>query len=202
MSNQLQDAPSEPVDDRPEISVVIPVYGSEQGLPELHRRLTAALDELVGERFEVVYVDDASPDGSWDEDLRRRTGCVLRLIRDEGGRRILLLQLMRNSGQQRAVLCGLAHARGRFIVTMDDDLQHRPEEIRVLYDEICSTGADIIMGSYARKNHGLILDTQTILPWRQAAQTDFRVGHLVLCARWGGRWWRGIGPPAIRGMGA
>ncbi len=138
---------------RPELSVVIPVFRSERGLPELHARLSAALGELVGEHWEIVYVDDQSPDDSWT---------VLQQLKADDPR-VLLIQLMRNSGQQRAVLCGLAHARGRFVVTMDDDLQHRPEEIRVLLEEIRRSGADVVMGSFERKEHGLIRGLGTAL---------------------------------------
>lgn len=125
------------------LSVVVPVYGSAPMLVELHERLRKALDAITPD-WEIVFVEDASPDEAWEvlEELA---------LRDP---RVRAIQLMRNYGQQRAVLCGLAHSRGEFVVTMDDDLQHRPEEIALLYDAIRSGDADVVVGRYRQKQHG------------------------------------------------
>ena len=79
--------------------------------------------ELCGE---IVLVDDASPDSTWS--------VIGELTRDHPG--VVGLDLPTNHGQARATLCGIAHARGRFIATMDDDLQHWPEDLGVLYDAL------------------------------------------------------------------
>jgi dolichol-phosphate mannosyltransferase/undecaprenyl-phosphate 4-deoxy-4-formamido-L-arabinose transferase len=129
--------------DAPQLSIVIPVYRSATILPELHRRLLAALDGL-GRSFEIVYVDDASPDDAW---------AVLEELR-AGDDRVVLIQLMRNSGQQRALLTGLGEARGEFVVTMDDDLQHRPEEIGLLLDAITKDDLDAVIARFDSKKHG------------------------------------------------
>ena len=144
----------------PEISVVIPVYRSASTLPTLHQRLTAALTALVDERYEIVYVDDVSPDNAWE---------VLQELKGDDVRTVLL-RLMQNSGQQRAVICGVAHARGEHIVTMDDDLQQRPEEIEILYREFQATSADVVIGSYPRKKHGFARKLGTAVV-RRLAQT-------------------------------
>lgn len=128
-----------------EVSVVIPTYGNANGLPALHERLLGAL-EALGRSFEVIYVDDCSPDDSWN---------VLQQLR-AGDDRVHLLRLLRNVGQQGAVLCGMDHARGRWVVTMDDDLQHRPEEIQTLLEAISQSGDDAIIGRYDTKKHGLV----------------------------------------------
>lgn len=133
------------VPDRPLLSVVVPVYRSEKSLDELRIRLESALGKIT-DRWEVVFVDDCSPDDAWKR------------LRDFSAtdRRFRSFQLMRNRGQQRAVLCGLGLADGEYVVTMDDDLQHRPEEIGRLLDAIETTGADVVVGRYRSKRHGLL----------------------------------------------
>ena len=112
-------------------------------LPELLRRLDAALRDLaVG--HEVILVDDCSPDH------------LAQVVEDEIGRYPFLryIELMSNAGQFRALMCGMAQARGRFVVTMDDDLQHPPEEIGKLYLRVRDDdGIDAVFGAYETKQH-------------------------------------------------
>lgn len=126
-----------------ELSVVIPVYRSEATLEMLFERLIPSLDAL-GRTYEVVLVEDGSPDGSWSklESLQRRYSD-----------RVIAIQLMRNSGQHNALMCGLRHASGNYIVTMDDDLQNLPEEISRLLGEIERSDCDLVYGNYAEKKH-------------------------------------------------
>jgi polyisoprenyl-phosphate glycosyltransferase len=114
------------------ISVVTPVYKAPDCLPELHRRLVAVL-ERIGEPFEILMVNDASPDHSWQviEGLARRDP------------RVRGINLSRNFGQHYAITAGLDHARGRFVVVMDCDLQHVPEDIARLYAK-AQEGYDIV----------------------------------------------------------
>lgn len=129
-----------------DLSVVIPVYQSSSSLPELVERLFAVLDE-TGLVHEVVLVDDASTDGSW--------GVVRRLHAEHPGR-IVAIQLVRNSGQHNAIMCGFRHARGRFVATMDDDLQHPPEELPRLLEEIQRRDLDVVYGFYRIKRHSAL----------------------------------------------
>jgi dolichol-phosphate mannosyltransferase len=101
-----------------DVSVVLPIYRTAAFLEELHARLTAALD-ADGRSFELVMVDDGSPDGAWT------------ILRDLAGRdpRVCALRLSRNFGQHPAIAAGFEHARGERIVLMDADLQDRPEDI-------------------------------------------------------------------------
>ncbi len=128
---------------RPLISVVIPVYGSAGSLEELRRRLSEALEKITP-HWEVIFVDDCSPDDAWRH--------LERFAADDS--RVRIFQLMRNRGQQRAVLYGLGVAEGDHVVTMDDDLQHRPEEIARLLEALERTGADVVVGRYRAKRHG------------------------------------------------
>ena len=127
----------------PELSVVIPCYGGAQALPELLSRLDAALNEL-GAASEIVLVDDCSPDG-----------LALAVQRElPAYPRLRYIELMFNTGQFRALMCGLANARGSHVITMDDDLQHPPEEIAKLYGHLRDhPELDAVFGAYERKQH-------------------------------------------------
>lgn len=107
------------------ISVIIPVYRSQTTLPELHRRIVAAL-EPVEPSFEIIMVEDCGGDDSWK---------VIQEI-EKADSRIRGIQLARNYGQHNALLCGIRAARGQIIVTLDDDLQNPPEEIPKLLEKM------------------------------------------------------------------
>lgn len=103
----------------PEVSVVIPVYNEEEGLPALFARLYPALDAL-GRSYEVVFINDGSVDRSaalLREQFQRRPD-VTRVVLFNG-----------NFGQHLAIMAGFEHCRGARIVTLDADLQNPPEEI-------------------------------------------------------------------------
>ena len=102
----------------PDLSVVVPVYRNADTLEELHRRLGRTLDH-AGLGFEIVFVDDACPEGS--------RSVIERLA--SGDPRVTGIYLSENGGQQRAVLRGLSRARGEWAVVMDGDLQDPPEAI-------------------------------------------------------------------------
>lgn len=130
---------------RPSLSVVIPTYGNREGLPALVDELVGAL-RATAWQFEVVIVDDASPDGTW-EILRSLAERVPELV---------ALELLTNVGQQRATMCGLAHARGDMVATMDDDLQHPPRELPRLVSQLHEhPDWDVVMGSWPRDQGAL-----------------------------------------------
>jgi polyisoprenyl-phosphate glycosyltransferase len=126
-----------------ELSVVIPVYNSATILPRLVARLRTVLD-ATGKSYEVVLVEDGSPDDSWR---------ALTALQKQDPEHIVAVQLMRNYGQHNALMCGFRHARGALIVTMDDDLQHPPEEIPKLLDTISADDLDLVYGCYDKKKH-------------------------------------------------
>jgi undecaprenyl-phosphate 4-deoxy-4-formamido-L-arabinose transferase len=126
-----------------ELSVVIPVYNSAETLPTLLARLLSVLDDLQV-TSEIVFVDDGSRDGSWE---------VLQSLQAEHSDRIICVQLMRNFGQHNALMCGFRHTQGRFVVTMDDDLQNPPEEIAKLLTAIRSQPLDVVYGAADRRKH-------------------------------------------------
>ncbi len=128
-------------------SVVVPVYNSDHMLEELYTRVSQVFDTVIREDFELILVDDGSKDHSYE---------VMKKLRGRD-RRVKIIQMARNFGQHPALLCGFAHARGDFIITMDDDLQHPPEEIPKLVSEMNRRDdVDVIIASYEGRKHGFI----------------------------------------------
>jgi dolichol-phosphate mannosyltransferase len=124
------------------ISVVVPVYGSPESLRELVNRLVTSL-ETIGESFEIVLVDDASPDNSWE------IISELSLVEP----RVLGIRLSRNFGQHPAISAGLQKSNGEWIVVMDCDLQDRPEEIPNLYRKAIE-GFEQVVAVRKNRQHG------------------------------------------------
>jgi glycosyltransferase involved in cell wall biosynthesis len=125
------------------ISVVVPVFNGEGSLRELVSRLPPVLDELC-EKYELILVNDGSEDGSWET--------IARLTAEHAW--ICGIDLMRNYGQHNALLCGIRAARHEVVVTLDDDLQHPPEEIPKLIHKLAE-GYDVVYGTPERRQHGL-----------------------------------------------
>jgi glycosyltransferase involved in cell wall biosynthesis len=126
------------------VSVVVPVYNSEQSLALLVAGLAEELP-LHSAAYELILVNDASHDRSWQ--------VVQELVRQHHW--IVGIDLMRNYGQHSALLCGIRAARHDVIVTMDDDLQHPPTEIPALLAKLAE-GYDVVYGTPQRQQHGLL----------------------------------------------
>jgi glycosyltransferase involved in cell wall biosynthesis len=127
------------------VSIVIPVYNSAGILPKLLARLAEVLPPIAPE-FEVILVNDGSKDDSW---ARMTEHCGRRWLR--------AINLLRNYGQHNALLCGIREARYRVIVTMDDDLQHPPEEIPKLLAKL-QEGHDVVYGYSTERRHDRLRD--------------------------------------------
>ena len=125
------------------ISVIVPVYNSEIMLPELVSRLQPVLDSIAV-AFELILVNDGSRDRSWE---------VISGLAQENSW-VRGINLMRNYGQHNALLCGIRAAQYDVVVTMDDDLQHPPEEIPVLFQKI-TEGYDVVYGTPLKEQHGI-----------------------------------------------
>lgn len=133
------------------LSVVVPVYNSEQTLGPLVTALEPILKELTS-TFEIVLVNDGSRDRSWDviQELSAKHGFVRGI------------DLMRNFGQHNALLAGIRSARHELVVTMDDDLQNPPSEIPKLVAKL-EEGYDVVYGVPERQQHGLLRDLASSL---------------------------------------
>ena len=126
-----------------EISVVIPCYNSAKSIDELSDRLVSILDSM-NITYEVIFVNDCSKDST--------VSIAKKIIQKHNN--FKLVDLMFNVGQFRALYCGFQIAQGRYVVTIDDDLQHPPEEIEKLYHAIKSDDEiDAVFGKYISKKH-------------------------------------------------
>jgi len=125
------------------ISVVVPVYNSSVILPLLVKELEAVLPKCSN-RFELILVNDASADQSWQ--------IITELAREHPW--VLGINLMRNVGQHNALLCGIRAAKYEIIATIDDDLQNPPAEIPRLLEKL-DEGFDVIYGVPEHEQHGL-----------------------------------------------
>lgn len=126
------------------ISIVVPVYNSEESLPVLIAQLDLLRGSLAQE-VEAILVNDGSRDRSATvmDGLARRFPWVRPI------------SLLRNYGQHNALLCGIREARNEVVVTMDDDLQNPPEEIERLLVKL-DEGHDVVYGYPKEENHGLL----------------------------------------------
>ena len=126
----------------PIVSVVSPVYGGEGTVGRLIDEVRALLEPLTGGAFEIVLVEDASPDSSW------------RVIRAAAAsdRRVKAIRLSRNFGQHAAITAGLAHARGQFVAVMDCDLQDDPADLGALL-AAGRSGHDVVFGRRTKRAH-------------------------------------------------
>jgi len=152
----------------PSLTVLVPVYNSEGSLRPLVERLEPVLRQLAVE-FELILVDDASRDRSWN--LVQQLAAERPWIRG--------ISMMRNYGQHNALLCGIRAARGELIVTMDDDLQHPPEELAQLLAAL-TPELDVVYGTPQRERHGLLRDlasriTKQVLQKSMGAETASKV---------------------------
>ena len=128
-------------------SVVVPVYHSEHTLHELYERVSKVFDETLQEEFEMILVDDGSKDHSYE---------VMEELHDKDNR-VKIIQQARNFGQHPALLCGFKYVKGDFIITMDDDLQHPPEEIPKLVKVMNERDdVDVIIAKYEGRQHNII----------------------------------------------
>jgi glycosyltransferase involved in cell wall biosynthesis len=137
------DLPAQSIERR-SLSVVTAVYNGEASLTELCRRLGEVLPRVAAQH-EIILVNDGSRDRSWEviSELSSRSPTVRGL------------SLMRNYGQHNALLCGIRAAKYEVIVTLDDDLQHPPEEIPRLLARL-EEGFDVVYGTPENEQNGLM----------------------------------------------
>jgi len=127
------------------LSIVIPVYRGQDTIIPLIERLAAVLPG-VAEQYEVLLVNDGSPDGSWE--------VVKKLAAQYPW--VVGIDLLKNFGQHNATLCGVRQVKYEVTITMDDDLQHPPEEIPALLKKL-NEGYDVVYGVPKKLPHS---------PWR------------------------------------
>src|SRR5437588_3143195 len=123
----------------PKYSIVVPFHNEEENVNTLYDRLTAVM-EATGESVEMVFVDDGSNDGTF------------RLLREilAVDSRVAVVKLRRNFGQTSALAAGFDHATGEYIIAMDGDLQHDPEDIPFFLEKVAE-GFDVVSGWRRRR---------------------------------------------------
>jgi glycosyltransferase involved in cell wall biosynthesis len=120
------------------LSIVVPVYNSEECLLELNNRVEQALSGFAS--YELILVNDRSADNSWKK--------IIEVC--EKNKNAMGITLRKNSGQDNAIMAGLKFTKGEYIIIMDDDLQHSPDDILKLYNE-CIKGYDICYALFSGK---------------------------------------------------
>lgn len=129
-----------------DVSVIVPVYNSAATLPELVDRLLAVFAES-GHSYEIILIDDGSVDDSW---------VTLKTLQSEHPAHLIVIELMRNFGQHNAIMCGFKECSGKYVVTLDDDLQNPPEEIPWLISCLQKNDLDLVYGMCVEKKHHMM----------------------------------------------
>ncbi len=121
------------MEEEKEISVVIPVYNSGSCIKQLVKQIYELLNSQE-HTFEIILVDDASKDDSWS--IIKEICIQLKHVK--------AFSLSKNFGQHKATLCGFCNANGRYIITIDDDLEHQPNDILKLYSQLKDSQSDVV----------------------------------------------------------
>ena len=127
-----------------DLSIVVPVYRGSATIRELYRRVVEVV-QAHGLTFEILFVEDCGGDDSW---------AIIQTLAAED-RRVRGFRMQRNYGQENALLAGIRAARGQTIATLDDDLQHPPEELPKLLDKL-RDDFDVVYGSPQREQHSFL----------------------------------------------
>lgn len=136
-----------------DLSIVVPVYNSAGSLSELTNRLKKAIEKL-NLSYELILVDDGSKDESWN---------IIHQIKQSGHDEIIGVRLEKNVGQHKAIICGLNYSHGDIVITMDDDLQHPPEEIDKLITKYQATKPNVVYGIYKTREHSFLRSTGSVI---------------------------------------
>jgi glycosyltransferase involved in cell wall biosynthesis len=135
-------------------SIIIPVYNGEKTIPVLVEEIRSFFAQNAFS-FEIVFIYDNGQDKSWK---------VILELREKYPTLVKAIKLTRNYGQHNAIICGFEHASGQYFITMDEDLQHSPQDIQLLINKQEDTNSDIVYGVYNELNHNTFRNiTSTII---------------------------------------
>lgn len=156
--------------DKTLISIVSPEYKGERMVDALVSRIKASLAPIT-EDFEIILVNDASPDNTWEE-IRRQCAA---------DKRVKGINLSRNFGENYAITAGLTYAKGDYVIVMDCDLQNRPEDIPLLYAK-AQEGYDIVYARRMQKRFGFFKRLSSrlyhsVLQWLSGVTQDSAVAE-------------------------
>ena len=129
----------------PTYSLIVPVYNLVTSLSPLMKKIDKTFNKL-NETYEVIFVDDGSENSKTVQKMRE--------LQSIYPNKISIISLFTNSGQQSAILCGMKEATGKYLITLDGDLEHRPEDIPNLITNLKDN--DIVFGIFKTKTHRII----------------------------------------------
>lgn len=118
------------------LSIVATLYQSAQYIAEFHQRVSGAAKQLAGDDYEIIFVNDGSPDDSLEVSLGLQVG----------DSHVQVVDLSRNFGHHAAIVAGLAHSRGERVLLMDCDLEEQPEWLLLFASKMDECGADVVFG--------------------------------------------------------
>ena len=126
------------------LSIVATLYQSAKHLREFHQRCSVAAQDLVGDDYEIVLVNDGSPDDS--------LSIAVELTQEDP--RLKVVDLSRNFGHHKAMMTGLAHARGDLVFLLDSDLEEQPEWLAEFHADLVSQDVDVVFGVQGARKGG------------------------------------------------
>jgi putative glycosyltransferase len=127
------------------ISIVSTLFLSQETIPEFCQRVALSANGLADESYEIILVDDGSPDNSLQKALEMQTI----------NKKIKIIELSRNFGHHRAMMTGLSHAKGEYIFLIDSDLEEKPEYLKDFHGSMIDQQADVIYGVQSSRKGGL-----------------------------------------------
>ncbi len=126
------------------LSIVTTLYRSAKEITEFHRQTTVAAQQFAGADYELVFVNDGSPDNSYD---------IVHTIAQHDAH-VVLIDLSRNFGQHKALMTGLAHARGEYVMMLDSDLEEDPQWLHQFYSVMQTERHDVVIGIQKSRKGG------------------------------------------------
>jgi undecaprenyl-phosphate 4-deoxy-4-formamido-L-arabinose transferase len=146
------------------ISVIIPIYNSENIITKLIERIIIVLDSIESKiNYELILINDFSLDDSWN--------VIVNL--SQKYKFLKGISLKENYGQHNAIMCGLEYSSGDIIITMDDDFQHEPEFIKKIYIELKNNETEVCYTYYLNRKHSLF---KRIISWLNNLFTTWFLG--------------------------
>jgi putative glycosyltransferase len=128
------------------LSIVATLYQSAPYINEFHERTSASAKRIAGEDYEIILVNDGSPDKSLD----------LAIKLTEQDSHVVLVDLSRNFGHHKAMMTGLAHAKGELVFLIDSDLEEEPEWMLKFHKQLAQEQCDVVYGMQAARKGGVI----------------------------------------------
>ena len=128
-------------------SIIVPVLNITSSLIELSNRIEAVMTSQ-GYTYEIIFIDDGSTN---PETLK-----TMKDIQTNSSQDITIISFFKNFGQQAAILAGISNSKGNYLITMDGDLEHRPEDLPLLIKKQKDFNYDVVFANFTEKTHGII----------------------------------------------